>query len=53
MFKCQMCGKTSKPKEPMHKKVIETRVRTSDRGIETVREIGICNSCNADLGLRG
>lgn len=61
MFKCA-AGHTSKPKEPMHKVVVETRPKTyfakrqdgSDdestvlgTGFETVREIPLCSACAA------
>jgi hypothetical protein len=51
MFKCQMCGKTTKAREPMTKIVAEKRDKeysNGGKGWEIVREIAICQSCNKE-----
>lgn len=48
MFICASCKKSSEPREPQTKVVIEKRAIIYDnggRGFETVREIAICHTC--------
>ena len=56
MFKCQMCGKVTEPKEKQYKKIIKTRSKTYhnlnkygkekiSKGSETVKEINVCEEC--------
>lgn len=53
MFHCDCCGKTSQPREPMVRKVVETRPKVYDnghgiavgRGAEVVREERWCSAC--------
>lgn len=56
MFKCEMCGNITKPKEKQHKKTIKTREKNytyldkyrnerTSKGSEIVKEINICEKC--------
>lgn len=56
MFRCEMCGNVTKPKEKQHKKIIKTREKNYtyldeygnkkiSKGTEIVKEINICEKC--------
>ncbi len=48
MYKCQECGKQSKPTEQQYHKVIEQRsviYQNSTHGKEIVKEIHVCEEC--------
>lgn len=56
MYKCNICGKTTKPREKMHKKAILFRDKTYinydkkgrehlSKGKEIVKEINMCDNC--------
>lgn len=56
MFKCEICGKITKPGDKQHKKVIETRKKIYhnpdkyghdiiSEGDEIVKEISVCEKC--------
>lgn len=55
MFKCQECGKYSKPREKAEKKIVEIREKeyTNEfgdvigKGTEIVKEITVCGSCKS------
>jgi hypothetical protein len=51
MFICGRCGKVTAPCEPQVKVVVETRnviYLGGHRGIETVKEIAVCQACHAE-----
>jgi len=48
MYKCQKCGRQSKPKEKQYTKVVETRekyYKEGTTGWEIVRELKVCEGC--------
>lgn len=56
MFRCEMCGKTTRPGEKQTKKIIAERERTyhyidnkgrkqMSKGKEITKEINICEKC--------
>ncbi len=57
MFRCELCGKVSNPREKQYKKTIQTRNKTytyldnrgrcrTSKGEEIVKEINVCEKCN-------
>lgn len=58
MYRCERCGKVTKPREKQNKKIIKTRKKiyhnkdkygkeTVKEGYEIVKEINICDKCLA------
>ena len=55
MFICDKCGKSTQPREKMHKVTVETRdkeyvyykdkVRHTSEGQEIVKEVSLCDTC--------
>lgn len=48
MFKCADCGKTTEPREPQHKVVIDRRKVTypnGSEGWEIAKEVALCEEC--------
>jgi len=45
MFRCDVCGKVTQPREKLHKWVQEYRVRSSDGGKEPRKELNLCTAC--------
>ena len=60
MFNCTNCGKTTAPREPMHRRVVETRPKVylngydgvAGVGTEIVREEQHCVACAKGLEVR-
>ena len=65
MFKCQRCGRTTNPGEKLARRIVETRdkvytnsfednrgriFKKDSKGYEIIREIGICERCDTELG---
>lgn len=52
MFRCARCRKVTKPRERMHRVVVETRAmtyRNGGTGVEAVREVGLCKGCQRNF----
>ena len=58
MFKCEICGKTTKVGEKQNKKVVKTREKIyeytdkhgremTSKGSEIVKEINVCEECSS------
>lgn len=56
MFKCEICGKATQPREKQYKKMVKTRNKTysnldkyervkTTKGSEIVKEINVCEKC--------
>jgi len=48
MYRCEVCGKVSQPREKMYKIVVEKRLRRYSEGTigwEIVKEFNVCHKC--------
>ena len=47
MYNCELCSRTTKPRVPQHRVVVEKRLKA--KGWEIAKELAVCLSCKESL----